>query len=87
MTAWDVFCMGIRRLQLACSSPDQAGGQKGERKLGHLPSRSHKGLSHEFPELGFPGGLLVGPLLKQGENLRAHGPLAVAAPELGLDRI
>jgi hypothetical protein len=41
----------------------------------------------EFPESGFPGGLLVGPLLKQGENLRAYGPLAVCAPEPGLDRI
>src|SRR5262245_42266718 len=29
---------------------------------------------HKFPESGFSGGLLAGPLLERGEHLRAHGP-------------
>lgn|SRR5262245_25515419 len=42
---------------------------------------------HEFPESGFSGGLLAGPLFKRGEHLRPHVPGPVCAEELGLDRI
>lgn len=41
---------------------------------------------HEFPESGFPGGLLAGPLLERGEHLGAHVPDPVCAAEPGLDR-